>query len=236
MAPILILQNNVADGPSYLATWLQRQGVAMDVRCSERGEAFPAGMAGFGALAILGGEMSVNDPLPELRRAEDLIRQSMAAGLPVIGHCLGGQLMARALGATVGASPAPEIGWTEVAVDDTAVARDWLGDAPLATVFEWHYEAFDLPVGAQHLAGSAHCPNQAFALGRHLAMQFHVELDEPKLNVWLDVLDKSYAEVAQRHPESIQSVAAMRAAQQQHLRAQQQMADRLYARWLAGAV
>lgn len=174
MAPILILQSNAADGPSYLATWLQRQGVVMALRCTERGEAFPASMAGFGALAILGGEMSVNDRLPELRRAEDLIRQAMAAGLPVIGHCLGGQLMARALGATVAASPAPEIGWTEMAVDDTTVARDWLGDAPLATVFEWHYEAFDLPAGAQRLASSAHCPNQAFALGKHLAMQFHV--------------------------------------------------------------
>lgn len=233
MKPVLILQHLSTDGPAYLATWLQREGVAFEVRNSGAGEEFPLDMAGHSALAILGGEMSANDPLPSLRRAEALIRQAMTRGLPVIGHCLGGQLMARALGVRVVASPAPEIGWQPLTVFDTRAAAAWFGAAGPQTVFQWHYETFELPPGAERLAGSAACPNQAFGIGPHLAMQFHIEVDEEKLGRW--VLDEGgdYAAAQRLHPRTVQGAAAMHDGVAQHLQAHLALADRVYRRWIS---
>jgi GMP synthase (glutamine-hydrolysing) len=181
MKPVLILQHLSSDGPAYLGTWLGRQGLPFVVRNTEAGEAFPEDMRAFSALAVLGGEMSANDALPSLRQTEVLIRDAMARERPVIGHCLGGQLMARALGARVGPSPRPEIGWQPMSVAAHESANAWFGAAGVRQVFQWHEEAFGLPPGAVLLASSASCPHQAFAIGVHLGMQFHVEVDEEKL-------------------------------------------------------
>lgn len=232
MKPVLVLQHMESDGPGYLATWLRAQGQGFEVFNSAAGQAFPSAMDGYGALAVLGGEMSVNDELPSLRRAEALIRESMARDLPVIGHCLGGQLMATALGARVGDSPSPEIGWQRATVHDHAEARAWFGDDDEVTVFHWHFEAFELPRGAVPLAASQACPYQAFAIGPHLAMQFHVEVDSEKLDVWSASQDAEFLALTQSCP-TVQSGAAMRAQAQRCLARQQALAARLYARWLA---
>ncbi len=235
MKPVLVLQHLVNDGPAYLDTWLRRQGVPVELRCTEAGQAFPDRLDGYSALALLGGSMSANDDLPSLRQAETLILQAMALDVPMIGHCLGGQLMARALGAEVTESPAPEVGWSPIQVLGGSTARTWFGGAPSPTVFQWHYEAFDLPEGAEPLAGNDAAPNQAFAIGPHLAMQFHIEVDEAKLSIWLEHLDAGYAPALQSHPASVQSVQAMRDGVAQHLAAHQVMADRIYRRWLSRA-
>ncbi|HOM13274.1 MAG TPA: type 1 glutamine amidotransferase [Rubrivivax sp.] len=232
MEPVLILQHLTGDGPAYLGTWLRREGVPFQVRNSEAGEVFPEHMGGHSALAILGGEMSANDPLPALRRAELLILDAMARDRPVIGHCLGGQLMARALGARVGPSPAPEIGWHDIGLEPVEAAHAWFGDRAVTRVFQWHEEAFELPIGATRLAGSAACLHQAFAIGPHLAMQFHVELDEEKLRRWA-ALDSPQFRALQRSHASVQGGAAMLAAAPRWLPRQQALAERIYARWLA---
>lgn len=234
MKPVLILQHLSGDGPAYLGTWLQRQGLPFELRNTEAGQDFPEHMDGHSALAILGGEMSANDPLPSLRRAELLILDAMARGRPVIGHCLGGQLMARALGARIQRSPQPEVGWHAIELFDTPQTRDWFGDAGSATVFQWHEEAFELPPGAVGLAGNAACPHQAFAIGPHLAMQFHVEVDDEKLCRW-SLLDTEAYQAQQRAHASVHSGAAMREAMAVQLPLQQALADRVYARWWAAA-
>src|SRR2546423_10338948 len=230
MKPVLVLQHLSADGPAYLATWLQRHGRPFEVFNSELGQEFPADIRGYGALAVLGGEMSANDPLPSLRAAERLIIDAMEADVPVLGHCLGGQLMARALGAPVVDSPAPEIGWHPVQLlphDDTP---QWFGEGGDAVVFQWHYDAFELPEGATPLARSDACPHQAFSVGPHLAMQFHVELDELKLVAWTTGHDERFFAAATA--PTVQTAAQMLAGTPQHMAAQQRMADRIYARWL----
>ena len=184
MKPVLVLQHLSSDGPAYLATWMHRRHVPFEVRNADAGETYPEHMDAYSALAVLGGEMSANDPLPSLRQAEVLILDAMARGRPVIGHCLGGQLMARALGVRVGPSLAPEVGWHPMTLQDHPSARHWFGDGELGPVFQWHEEAFEMPLGATHLASSAACAHQAFAIGPHLAMQFHVEVDEEKLCRW----------------------------------------------------
>ena len=231
MKPVLVLQHLTSDGPAYLAQWLREEGVPAQVFDTQAGQAYPDHVDGYAALAVLGGEMSANEDLPSLRQAERLILEAMARGLPVIGHCLGGQLMARALGASVHASPAPEIGWQPMRLEPTPLATEWFGADRLPTVFHWHFEAFDLPAGATRLASSPACPNQAFAIGPHLAMQFHVELDAAKLALWSASIDPDYLAL-QRSCDSVQSGAAMRAQAAQALPAQQRLAARLYRRWL----
>jgi len=228
--PALILQHLDADGPAYLATWLQREGLPFEVFNTQAGQRFPDDIGGYGALAVLGGEMSANDPLPSLRDAERLILEAMDADIPVLGHCLGGQLMARALGAAVVDSPAPEIGWHRVQLLPHADAPRWFGDGEEITVFQWHYDAFELPAGARPLARSDGCPYQAFSVGPHLAMQFHVELDEAKLRAWTQAHDERY--LATAAVPTVQSGVQMLRAMAAELPVQQQLADRIYARWI----
>jgi GMP synthase-like glutamine amidotransferase len=223
---VLILQHMATDGAAYLATWLERHGIGFDRFDTAAGQDFPAHLGDWSALAVLGGEMSANDPLPSLRRAESLIREGMAKGRPVIGHCLGGQLMATALGGAVGASPQAEIGWHAIERDDHEVARDWLGDEPAPVVFQWHGEAFTLPAGARRLATNAACPNQAFAIGPHIGMQFHVEVDADKLARWFHATrdqagPRAVARALDAEPEQAAALLA----------SQQALADRIYARW-----
>jgi GMP synthase (glutamine-hydrolysing) len=233
MKPVLILQHLHADGPAYLATWLRRQRVPFRVFNTEAGQAFPERVADYSALAVLGGEMSANDPLPSLRDAERLILDAMHADVPVLGHCLGGQLMARALGARIGHSPAPEVGWHAMQVLPRADAALWFGDEASPTVFQWHYDAFELPKGAQPLAASDACAHQAFGIGPHLAMQFHVELDDAKLQAWAAAHDERY--LAAGDVPTVQRARAMLAGAAARLAAQQAMADGIYARWIGFA-
>lgn len=226
---VLILQHLSSDGPGYLGTWLARRGIRADVRNTQAGDAYPDTLDGYAALAILGGEMSANDPLPSLRQAERLFLQALERGVPTLGHCLGGQLMARALGARIGDSPQPEIGWQPMTVARGSEAQAWLGPPGEATVFHWHYEAFELPRGATALAGSAACPQQAFAIGPHLGMQFHIEVDVDKVTRWSAEVGDRYAAV-QAVP-TVQGGERMRAELPARLPAHHAMAERIYARW-----
>lgn len=235
MKPILILQHEASDNPGYLGKWLHDREIAFDVVNAAAGQAFPDDLGDHGALAILGGGMSVNDDLPSLRQAEALVREAVRDGVPTLGHCLGAQLMSKALGGTVGPSPRPEIGWQRVRVHALPSAQAWLGPAGDVHLFHWHYESFSLPDGAEWLASSSACPNQAFSLGPHLGMQFHIEIDADKLELWLSEVDPPDDGERAQHAETIATPAAMRAGVADHLAAHQRLADRIYERWLGFA-
>jgi len=121
--PVLILQHQVPENAAYLTTWLERNRVQYRVVNAGAGEEFPTSIEPYSALAVMGGGMSSNDPLLSNRQAEILILQAIHRDLPVVGHCLGGQLMSRALGATVQASPQPEIGWQPIEYADTSLVQ-----------------------------------------------------------------------------------------------------------------
>lgn len=231
---VLVLQHLPDDGPAFLGQWLDEQGVPWVAPCAAAGDAYPDSVRGFCALAVLGGAWSANDDRPSLRQAEALISEADALGLPVLGHCLGGQLMARAFGGRVLTLDTPEIGWHPMRQTCSAAARAWLGDVPDVVVFQWHHDGFvELPSGAELLASSPACAHQAFALRQHLAMQFHIEVNAAKLSEWMAQPGSDFATLLQRHPDTVQGAEAVASGTARHLADSEALARRIYATWRA---
>lgn len=145
---------------------------------------------GFDAIVPLGARWSVSDEALQagwVGAQMQLVRDAAAAGVPTLGVCFGGQLLAQAFGGSVGRSDRPEIGWYDIESDRPG----WVSAGPW---FEWHFDRWTLPPGATEIARTAHA-SQAFVLGRAVALQFHPELDSALLEVWLDD-DRDGAETA----------------------------------------
>jgi GMP synthase-like glutamine amidotransferase len=143
----------------------------------------------YDGLIFMGGPMSVNmpvnDDLPFLRQEMAFIRQAMARRQPILGICLGSQLIARAMGATVRRNFAKEIGWYDLRFTPAAGGDRLFGGLSQETVFHWHGETFDLPPGAELLASSDLCRNQAFRAGdRVYGLQFHLEVTPEMIADW----------------------------------------------------
>lgn len=231
MKPVVIFRHVGHEGPGRLGEFLDARDIPWQLVAVDRGEPIPDSPAGFAGLVFMGGPMSVNDDLPWIPRSLALIRQAVGAGIPVLGHCLGGQLMARALGGTVGRNPVKEIGWGEAQVVDGAAAAAWFGDTRRFPAFHWHGETFSIPDGATRILATPHCANQAFALGRHLALQCHVEMTAAMVEEWCRV---GADEIAAAAGPAVQDPAAIVAGIPDHLPAMAAVAERLYGRWLDG--
>ncbi len=138
-------------------------------------------------LVVLGGPMAAyeTDRYPWLADELAAIERRLAAGRPTLGVCLGAQLMARALGATVARAPAVELGWSPLTLSAAGLESPLAGLDGVA-VLHWHGDRFNLPPGAVGLAATPPCPHQAFAVGRHaLALQFHAEVDPARIEAWI---------------------------------------------------
>ena len=151
------------------------------------GNDVPTLIASYAALISMGGPMSANDNLPFLRQELDWIRSAVAEGKPVLGICLGAQMIAKALGGRVCPNPVKEIGWfpvfwTEAVQGDSLFA----GFRQPELVFHWHGETFDLPDGTVLLAYSEGCRHQAFRFGSNVyGLQFHLEVTPEMVGDWL---------------------------------------------------
>ena len=180
----------------------------------------------------MGGPMSANDDLPWIAPLLELLRNAVRRDVPVIGHCLGGQLMSRAFGGEVKVNTVREIGWGEVRVADNGVAREWLGDLASFQTFQWHGDTFSIPPGATRVLEGEHCMNQAFAIGRHLAMQCHVEMTPELVRSWLGT---GRAEIeAHRASPAVQPAAEIEKDLEPRLERLHEVADRIYDRWSEG--
>ena len=229
---IAILQNNSDDGPAYLATWLTQHGVAFDVINFDAGVSPPTSLASYAGLALLDGPMSVNDDFPSLRKSESLIREARDAGKPVIGHCLGGQLIASALDATVSVANSPEIGWAKIKLSDGPDAHRWFGEfaGNERDALQWHYDVFSLPEGATLLASNDACPVQAFAFHNMLAMQFHIEINRNKRAAWARSGKQDLAAlIGQPHVQQARTIAAEIPTR---MAAGHALADRIYEQFI----
>ncbi len=231
MKPVAIFRHNAGEGPGYFATFLERHAIPWQLFRIDANDAIPAAPNDYSGLVFMGGPMSVNDSLPWIANELTLIRQAVAQNIPVLGHCLGGQLMAKALGATVSRNPQKEIGWGSVQVLENATATAWFGEFKEFMSFHWHGETFGLPAGATRILESPYCTHQAFSLGPHLGMQCHVEMTETMIATWCK---NGAEEIAASPATSVQQPAEILATTPQHLQALHTVADRIYNHWIAG--
>lgn len=226
---VLIFRHLECEGPGYLSEYLDQAGVVWKLVRIDANEPVPSKLqADVAGLVFMGGPMSVNDPLPWIEPELSLVRQAADAGLPVLGHCLGGQIISKALRATVSPMGFREIGWHDVERCDDDRSSSWLGDLPGSfAAFHWHGERFTLPEGAQHLLRSAACENQAYALGNMLALQCHVEMTPPLVREWCSL----YASELDTPTGSVQSAEAMTAELEDKTKQLNRTAETLYGHW-----
>ncbi|HEX3694422.1 MAG TPA: gamma-glutamyl-gamma-aminobutyrate hydrolase family protein [Polyangia bacterium] len=196
----VVLQHAPTEGPGRVADLLAEQGVAVSCRQVYAGEPVPGHLDDDALLVVMGGPMGVGDAgdrrYPFLGREIALLQQLVAADRPVLGICLGAQLLAAGGGARVYPNRRPdrfgnwsvvrEVGWGPV--DFLGVDREpaLVGLRALEMMLHWHGDTFDLPAGAVHLASTPACPHQAFRLGTcQFALQFHCELDADTIIRWV---------------------------------------------------
>jgi len=228
------LQHAAEDGLGCIAPWLAQRGHRVTHTAMFRGDPLPP-RDDFDALLIMGGSMNVDQEAqyPWLRDEKRFIADVLTdAGKRVFGICLGAQLIAEQCGAWVGRNAQPEVGWWDIELTDAGCAfapmADWPARVPM---FHWHGDTFELPPGAQRLAFSQACAQQAFVLdqGRVLAVQFHPEVTPDSVRVWLQHPDS--------HPSPgpfVQSVERMRDDEAGFARANQ-LLHSLLDRWLVSA-
>ncbi|MFA6120085.1 MAG: type 1 glutamine amidotransferase [Sideroxydans sp.] len=232
MKPVAIFRHAATEGPGYFALFLNQHAIPWQMIHIDQGDDVPTDVSAFSGLVFMGGPMSVNDDLPWISPVLNLIRDAHAQDIPLLGHCLGGQLISKALGGVVSKNPVKEIGWGKVEVADNDIARQWFGDIKSFESFHWHGETFSLPQGAVHLLSSAHCANQACAIGKHLALQCHVEMMEPMIRDWCEVGADEVA--AASGSPAVQSAELMQQQMHDKLPPLHHVAEHLYRHWLRG--
>ena len=232
MKPVAIFRHIAAEGPGYLAEFLDEHTIPWQLICIDSGEPVPVDPSPFSGLVLMGGPMSVNDNLPWISPVLALIRKAVELDIPVLGHCLGGQLISKALGGVVSRNQVKEIGWNQCTVSDNDTARLWFGNTQSFDAFHWHGETFSLPQGVIHLLSSTHCPNQAYALGKHLALQCHVEMTRQMIIDWCAVGANEID--ASANSPAVQSAFTMQAQMEHKLTSLQIVARQLYQRWING--
>lgn len=232
MKPVAIFRHFPTEGPGYLAQFLDEQGIPMQLIRVDAGDPLPEEACDFSGLVFMGGPMSVNDDLPWIPRLLALIDEAVGQDVPVLGHCLGGQLMARALGGSVVRNRYKEIGWGRVKVADNDTARSWFGSTSDFEAFHWHGETFNLPVGAAHLLYNPHCTNQAFAVGKHLGLQCHIEMTEEMIRSWCE--HGASEIVSSAGSPAVQPALSIQEQMAEKLPRLQEVARRLYHHWVSG--
>ncbi|MGV1036771.1 MAG: type 1 glutamine amidotransferase [Candidatus Nanopelagicales bacterium] len=188
---VLVVQHVPWEGPGLIEQPLVAAGLQLECRTfvNDPSPQVPT-IDELAGLVVMGGPMGADqvEKFPGLGIELDLIRRAVDAELPVLGICLGHQLIAHAFGAQLECGAGPEYGMCEVTIDGIDPVIEPLGAlGERATVLQWHDDVAQLPPGAQLLASSSACPNQAFRLGSALGMQFHAEIDAIELDRWLSI-------------------------------------------------
>ncbi len=234
MKPVAVFRFSDTEGPGHFATFLDANRVPWTLVKLDEGAPVAPSAADFSGLAFMGGPMSANDELSWTQPVLSLMRDAVDRGVPVIGHCLGAQLLSRALGGVVSRNPVKEIGWNPVRIEDSALAREWFGATPADFItFQWHGDTFTIPPGGERILTGMHCPNQAYVVdGRHLGMQCHVEMTPEMIASWIG---SGAGEVRENlSSPAVQPVEAIQGEMPARLPDLSRAAERLYARWTRG--
>ncbi len=241
MKPIVIVQHEADAGPGHFERYLLNKNLPYEVVRVFAGDSMPRSAEPYAGICSLGGSMSANDDLPWIDEELSLMRDADRCGVPIIGHCLGGQLLAKAFGAPVTRNAMKEIGWGEVEADDAGLAREWVGNDPVFELFQWHGDTFALPAGARRFLTSRLCANQAFVIdchgSAHIGMQFHVEMTPQLVQSWVtdphgkDEIDEAFK---RQNGRGVQSSEEMLDDVDDRTQRMSVIADRIYDRWVRG--
>ena len=197
MEEVLVFQHDLFEDLGFFAEVLEKQGADYRVVRLFHGEMPAEEWEHVRALIILGGPMNVDEEenFPFLRWEKRIIRAAIDEAVPMLGVCLGAQLIAATLGTPVFHGPVKEIGWSPISITPHGQVDSLLGYLPeSATVFQWHGDGFDLPPGAIRLASSAHYSTQAFRVGKTIyGLQFHLEVTPRMIERWIDERSKDLA-------------------------------------------
>ncbi|MNE39327.1 GMP synthase [glutamine-hydrolyzing] [compost metagenome] len=228
MSEILILTHADFCPPGHLASVLDRAGHSFDVLRADLGELDGYDLQRPRAVAIMGGPMSVNDDLGWLQTEVAALRQFIERRVPMIGHCLGGQLLAKALGAAIQHQPYTELGWQPMRRRESQ--SPWLAHLPEEfPIYQWHGDTFDLPPGAEHLLSSPWCENQAFSWGGFiLGLQGHPEMTEELVHGWVTGFPQ-YLDPSQPSQETAEMMLIDLPAK---VAAMNRVAEGFYSHWL----
>lgn len=232
MKPVAVFRHIAYEGPGFLADVLDEHDIPWQIIRIDAGDEVPVDPMAYSGLAFMGGSMSVNDDLPWIGPELKLISDAVGRDVPVLGHCLGAQLMARALGAAVVLNRYKEIGWGQVSVENNDTARSWFGSVGEFDAFHWHGETFNLPTGAAPLLTNRHCTNQAFSVGRHLGLQCHIEMTAEMINKWCDMGTEQF--IASADSPAVQPAAVIREQIDAKLPQLHAIARRIYGHWITG--
>ena len=201
MSNVLLVQNTRIEGSGYLGELLSGDGFNI-TSINAKHEIIPK--KNFSLVVILGASESANDDLPYLIEEQKLIKNSVNSNIPVLGICLGSQLIAKTFGAKVYTGPTKEIGFYH----DLMISNNsklFTGFKNPFSVFHWHGDTFDLPIGATRLALSENYPNQAFQYKSAIGLQFHLEVNEQMVNLWLDKTEQKLQQIPYIDPQKIRS-------------------------------
>ncbi|MEM8558638.1 MAG: gamma-glutamyl-gamma-aminobutyrate hydrolase family protein [Bacteroidota bacterium] len=221
------------EGPAHIATWAAARGYALATTRLFAGDDLPD-TADLDGLVVMGGPMNIyeEDRYSWLVDEKALIREAIEAGKPVVGVCLGAQLIADVLGSRVVPVGQKEIGWFPLHLTDAGQAHPLLAGVPASLpVFHWHGETFALPNGAVHLARTPVCETQAFLWGDHvLGLQCHFEMTRSSVDAIIEgCADELAAAQGQPWVQSVEAMHAVDAVTVQHAHAALEvMLDQLF--------
>jgi len=201
MSNVLLVQNTRVEGSGYLGELLNDDGFDI-TSVNAKHESLPEN--NYSLVVILGAPESANDDLSYLKTEQQLIKKNVEKNIPVLGICLGSQLIAKTFGAKVYPGQRKEIGF----YNDLKISNNsqlFSGFKNPFTVFHWHGDIFDLPDGAVRLASSEYYSNQAFQYKSAVGLQFHLEVDEEMVNQWLDNTEEKSQKIPYINPQVIRS-------------------------------
>jgi GMP synthase-like glutamine amidotransferase len=201
MSDVLLVQNTRIEGSGYLGELLTEDGFNIQ-SVHAKHESLPEKQ--YSLVVVLGAPESANDDLSYLQEEQKLIKQSVEKNTPVLGICLGSQLIAKTFGGKVYRGPKKEIGFYNDLIPQ-ANSSLFSGFENPFTVFHWHGDTFDLPEGAIRLASSENYQNQAFQFKSAVGLQFHLEVNEEMVNLWLDKTEEKLQSIPYIDPQKIRS-------------------------------
>jgi len=226
----LVLQHLDIEPPALIADCLRIAGHTIETMRIDKGESMPDILTDYAGLIVMGGPMSANDALPFIEEEIRLLQQAIAQDFPVLGICLGAQLLAKAAGAKIFPSPERELGWYRLHATEKGKTDPLFSSLPEAglNVFQWHGESFTLPDSSTLLASCDNVPNQAFRLEScQYGLQFHVEVDETIIRQWIDAGESERAHLGENGIQNILLETS------QYLSAMQSFCNVMCRNWLA---